>query len=173
LKNEGPLNDLKKYDYDFNYKISSDVDLSNKTDVAKEEERLSKNIKFKFDEMKKERLSFLEDWNSLRKKNEEFVRKIHLDQRAIEEKKQLEKLIELNFKQPNENTVNTVKDEINQQTIKEIELNLSKKEKKHEDSDILEENSIMQGNKIEEHIKPFKDDILKMINTWESRLNKV
>jgi len=106
------------------------VDLSNKTDVAKEEERLSKNIKFKFDEMKKERLSFLEDWNSLRKKNEEFVRKIHLDQRAIEEKKQLEKLIELNFKQPNENTVNTVKDEINQQTIKEIELNLSKKEKK-------------------------------------------
>jgi len=147
--------------------------------LEKEEEKISKHIKSKFDDLKKERLGFLEDWNSLRKKNEEFIRKIHLDQRALDEKKQLEKLIDLN--NPNENAINkdslinTKNDEINK--IKEKELDninlINTKEKKLEDSDILEENSSMNVNKLEEHIKPLRDEILKLTNTWESKLNKV
>jgi len=126
----------------------------------KEEERLAKHLRSKFDEMKRERLNFLDDWNSLRKKNEEFVRKVHQDQRALEEKKQQERLQEINNLAHNQ-IENAVVE--NQKKQKELEIS-PRKDKKMDDSEIMDDNSVIKAAHVEEILKPFRDEVFKSFN---------
>lgn len=46
---------------------------------------------YSLDERKVDRMSFIEEWNTLRKKNEEYLRKLLQEQREKDEKKEQEK----------------------------------------------------------------------------------
>eukprot|EP00341_Mesodinium_pulex_P013125 CAMPEP_0116947802 /NCGR_PEP_ID=MMETSP0467-20121206/37908_1 /TAXON_ID=283647 /ORGANISM="Mesodinium pulex, Strain SPMC105" /LENGTH=173 /DNA_ID=CAMNT_0004632061 /DNA_START=837 /DNA_END=1359 /DNA_ORIENTATION=- len=59
--------------------------LDNDKEVKKAEKNIRLSVEQKLELLKKDRLVFLNDWNALRKKNDEFIRKLHQDQRNAEE----------------------------------------------------------------------------------------
>eukprot|EP00341_Mesodinium_pulex_P014581 CAMPEP_0116899272 /NCGR_PEP_ID=MMETSP0467-20121206/7880_1 /TAXON_ID=283647 /ORGANISM="Mesodinium pulex, Strain SPMC105" /LENGTH=144 /DNA_ID=CAMNT_0004572005 /DNA_START=884 /DNA_END=1318 /DNA_ORIENTATION=- len=59
--------------------------MTNDKEVKKAEKNIRLSVEQKLELLKKDRLVFLNDWNALRKKNDEFIRKLHQDQRNAEE----------------------------------------------------------------------------------------
>jgi len=77
-----------------NYPILNDTDFEDKNKLKEIEEDIKTKAIHKVKQQNQDRLKFLVDWNILRKKNDEFIRKLQQDQRDKEDKKKEEDKIE-------------------------------------------------------------------------------
>lgn len=151
------------------------MDLSNPTEVKKEESRIHKQATTKVELLGKDRLNFLEDWNKLRKKNDDFLRKLQQDLRNAEEKKLQEK-VDVDNKEKNDInnpkedmpiTINITAPKEKEDTVKKVEVT------KKESLEFLSEDSKMiKNSKLEEQLYSIKEEVTRNIQILENKVEK-